>query len=303
MCVVGLHGGPKVMRTLRLFFLIVLLAPLSAAAEPLAVTWLEGSLRLLRGAAVFAGAEGLRLREGDILESGPEGLVQLEAADGSVVILGPATRVLLLALPGDKRGSPLDLVLRAGWLKVQGAKEAGETRVLSPTLGISFQDAAVVMFIAKDSAAAFVERNTAKVGEVGALGGFGASASVKAGDFVSRQEGKPMVTEMRPPPAFLSGMPRAFRDSLPTRLARVKDREVAPKLEHEVAYREVEEWLKAPKNWRKDMVKRFQPRTKDAEFRGALDANMRFHPEWDRILHPEKYMPKNTASQAEHRRP
>jgi hypothetical protein len=33
-------------------------------------------------------------------------------------------------------------------------------------------------------------------------------------------------------------------------------------------------------------------RAHDPEFRKAVIANMRFHPEWDPIIFPEKYLPK-----------
>ena len=43
-------------------------------------------------------------------------------------------------------------------------------------------------------------------------------------------------------------------------------------------------------------MQRLRARAQDPEFRKALIANMRFHPEWDRILFPEKYLPKPVPS-------
>jgi hypothetical protein len=39
-------------------------------------------------------------------------------------------------------------------------------------------------------------------------------------------------------------------------------------------------------------VKRFESRSKDSEFRRKLIENLREHPEWDRVLFPEKYEQK-----------
>jgi len=49
-------------------------------------------------------------------------------------------------------------------------------------------------------------------------------------------------------------------------------------------------------NWRRGFVERFQPRLKDAEFRRELDGHIRDYPEWDPVLHPEKYEQKTPAA-------
>ncbi len=50
-----------------------------------------------------------------------------------------------------------------------------------------------------------------------------------------------------------------------------------------------------PGPYRKLFLKRFQPRLKDREFRAAVEAHIARYPEWDRVLHPEKYLPKVPA--------
>jgi len=92
-------------------------------------------------------------------------------------------------------------------------------------------------------------------------------------------------------------MPRHFRDNLPVLLNRLKNRNVRPRLEHEVTYPEVEDWLKADYSIRRHFVTRFESRSRDAEFRRKLIENLQAHPEWDsvlfpdRALFPEKYEP------------
>jgi hypothetical protein len=87
-------------------------------------------------------------------------------------------------------------------------------------------------------------------------------------------------------------MPRQYRDNLPQRLAKFKDREVSPRRLGDLAYEDVEPWLKGPPELRRPIAQRLRARANDPEFRKAVIANMRFHPEWDRILFPEKYEPK-----------
>jgi hypothetical protein len=86
-------------------------------------------------------------------------------------------------------------------------------------------------------------------------------------------------------------------------MARYKDRETQPKRIDEVSYGDVETWLKAPPGIRRPLVTRFEPRAADPKFRAALEANMRFHPEWDPVLFPEKYEEKETAGEAAGARP
>ncbi|MGB7542762.1 MAG: hypothetical protein WBM28_12195, partial [Burkholderiales bacterium] len=54
--------------------------------------------------------------------------------------------------------------------------------------------------------------------------------------------------------------------------------------------------LKADPAVRKNLAKRFQSRAHDKDFRNGLVANLSSHPEWDRILYPEKYLPKSDKS-------
>jgi hypothetical protein len=76
-------------------------------------------------------------------------------------------------------------------------------------------------------------------------------------------------------------------------LDRFKNRRSEPKRDHEVTYAEVEAWLKAGSAIRRNLVKRFEIRSKDSEFRRKLIENLREHPEWDKVLFPEKYAPKD----------
>jgi hypothetical protein len=71
---------------------------------------------------------------------------------------------------------------------------------------------------------------------------------------------------------------------------------VPAKPDHEVSYAEVQPWLTMEKAWRTGFVERFQSRLEDPAFRKALEDHLDKHPEWDPVLHPDKYPPKPTAS-------
>jgi hypothetical protein len=102
----------------------------------------------------------------------------------------------------------------------------------------------------------------------------------------------------RPSPAFIGALPRLFLDPLPSRMALYKERLAQPRRLDAVGYAQVETWLKAPLAIRRPLLARFQPRASDPAFRNALVANLRFHPEWDPILFPEKYQPQEPQADA-----
>ena len=275
--------------------LALLLWPYPAAVQGIGtVTLLEGSLRVLRGTSVLQAAEGMRLRQGDIVESSDKGFAQLEFAGGGVVALGPASRLYVFrqsaSHPSAKAGSEIgtELILLGGWLKGESSANAGSYRYESPLLAATTSNGTVVVHAYDNGCDLFVESGSAAVGEVSADGSSRQSSPAKAGQFFSRHAGR-LTSASRPDSTFLEAMPRPFRDTLPSRLAQFAGKSVEPKTDHPVTYAEVQPWLKMPPAWRRGFVDRFEPRLKDPEFRKQLEAHVAEYPEWDTVLHPEKH--------------
>ena len=85
-------------------------------------------------------------------------------------------------------------------------------------------------------------------------------------------------------------MPVSFRDVLPPRADRFKGKKAPdPKRDHDVSYAEVERWFALSPGWRRGFVGRFKPRLEDSAFRQSIEDHLAALPEWDPILHPEKY--------------
>jgi hypothetical protein len=121
---------------------------------------------------------------------------------------------------------------------------------------------------------------------------------LKTGQFYTRKTGQKGVVGARPTQAFIGALPKIFLDPLPSRGSRYKDREILPKRVEEVSYEDVEIWLKAPPDIRRPLMARFRPRLADPAFRSGLVTNLKSHPEWDPILFPEKYKPKEPPAGA-----
>jgi len=298
----------SVSRNAVLSLLLFLWQPLSVGAQEIGtLTLVEGPLRMIRGSTMLRAGEGVRLHQGDILESANPGFAQLELAGGVIVALGPSTRLFLFRHPAGRAGGKItdntaaaELVLLSGWLKGEPGPKAGVYRYATPLLAATTRDGTIVLHATVTAAEIFVESGSASIGQESPQGNLGPPISAKAGQFFARAAGKGVTTNPRPSSSFLEGMPSSFRDTLPSRMARFSGRPAEPQREHEVIYSEVQSWLIIGQNWRKGFVERFQPRLTDPGFRKELEAHLDAYPEWDRILHPEKYEPKTSPAATDH---
>ena len=272
----------------RALLVALVLLPFALNAEELGTfTLMEGSVRVLRGTAVLRGVEGMRFQNGDIVETTSPGFVQAEFSSGTIAAIGPSTRVLL-----RNAGGP-ELVLMSGWVK--GETASGNYRLIGPLMTANAKGGAVNFHAGTGIAESYIETGTATISE-----GEGKAIPGKAGQFFSRHAGKNITASPRPDGAFVSAMPVPFRDTLPSRMSHFKDKKPPElRMDHEITYAEAEPWLKLGRGWRRTFSERFQPRLKDAEFRKSVEQHISEYPEWDRVLHPEKYQnPPNAPSAA-----
>jgi len=137
----------------------------------------------------------------------------------------------------------------------------------------------------------FVERGEVKLAEDLANGG-SPGVSLKSGDYFRRKAGAPGTVNTGSNEAFVAGMPRVFRDSLPLRLERYRNQAVQPKEAPDFTYADVESWLNAEPWLRRPFVQRWRTKARNPAFRAALVAGLASHPEWDPVLFPEKYLNK-----------
>jgi len=282
-------------RLLILLLLIFALLPLSVTAQDVGVLTLgEGAMRVIRGTTVLQGVVGMQLHQSDIIETSDAGFVQLEFSGGTIVLLGASSQLFILshttggAVHKTTGKARAELVLLSGWLKGETAS-TGMYSYLSPLLAATTQDGTILLHVAAGGAEVFVESGSAKVSEVSAQGNLGATSSAKSEQFFSRRAGKNITVSSRPDSAFVGTMPIPFRDTIPSRLSRFSGEPPEPKRDHEVSYSEIERWLTIPPAWRRGFVERFRPRLNDAAFHHAVEDHLNTLPDWDPVLHPEKY--------------
>jgi len=275
--------------------LLVLATSVAAAAEAGIYTLVDGDTRVLRGTTWFKLAPGARADEGDIVEAGEHGNVQLELSGGRTVNLhGPAAFLATGILAADnKQAAPTEITIQHGWLKC-AASGKQTLRLRLPTMGVDLIEAIVVLNVDARDAEMFVESGTAKVTAQLARAKTVSLHEAAAGEYLSRTAAEAPLVAARPTNAFISGMPRAYRDPLPVLAPRVA--KAAPELEplREISLAEAEPWLSGSN--RKAFLKRFAPRLSDAAFRAGIIARPAAFPEWDRVLRPERYRPKDQDS-------
>lgn len=270
----------------------------AADAPPGTITILEGDALIVRGAGRLRAAEGVRLASGDIVETAASAFMQIELSDQTVLQLGGATKVMVGGPVRLKAERTLYALL--GWFKATNMRKEAGTRgfdLRSPLFEIAALPGVVVIQIKPGDMTLFAERGDVKLVErqAGASGGV---VVVKTGQYYRRAAGTRGAASATRVDAFVGELPKAFRDSLPLRGDRYKDREVSPKPAPDFVYEDVEAWLKAESPFRRQFIERWRSKARDPAFRAALIANLKFHPEWDPILFPEKYLPKEPVNPA-----
>ena len=114
--------------------ILLLLACTGAFAQAVGfLPLVEGKVSLVRGAGVHAVVEGARVQEGDILATAPNSQAHIQLQGGSLLNLGPGTRLMLMRV-APARGES-EVAMLSGWLKVSHKNLNPERRfaITSPT--------------------------------------------------------------------------------------------------------------------------------------------------------------------------
>ena len=270
------------------------------AATPIAtVTIADGEVVLVRDASRLQLTEGVRLVKDDIVETSAKGrLVRIEFSDGVILDLGPESRALLAPkLTGDRARLPARLHLLRGVAKLTVPQTSPPiTTFTSPSFDVTNVARSAVFVVQADQASAFAESGEVALQERRA-GKPAGNFTLKGGEFFARTGDAKATVSPRPTPAFIQQLPRAFLDTLPSRAALFKTREVEPKPLGEITFADAEAWVDA-EGFRSQFATRWKAMAQNPAFRSGLIVNLSAHPEWDRTLYPEKYLPKPALAPA-----
>jgi hypothetical protein len=289
------HLVVRVIKPSRLALLTIVAIALPAlpvhAMDAGIYTIIDGDVRVLRGATWFRLVPGARLLEGDVIDVAGQGQAQLELTQGATLnAQGPASlHAALVAAPDGKPAAVAEIVVAHGWLKAAATK-GQPLRVRTAMMAVTLADAVVVANCDARHTELFVESGTTSVALPRSKD---VPRDATSGEFVTRADDRAPVVANRAPAAFLTAMPRPFRDALPALAGRFAVAPEALVKGRDISLAEADPWLAGAN--RKSFIKRFTPRLADPVFRAAVAARPSAYPEWDRIIHPERYRPKETT--------
>jgi hypothetical protein len=268
----------------RLLFACLMFAAAALRAEEsrAVLTVADQPLRLIRGSAVYKAGSGVAMQKDDILETDAAG-AQVEAGADAIVALGPQSRVLVANLAADGK-APVELELLQGWAKVYA--KGRRISVVTPALQVTLASGSTIVHAGTGLDAVFAEEGEQQAARVDDKGKTGTVLKLAAEQYAGIDPTKPQPVASRPPRAFVSAMPPAFRDHL-ARAPDVKNAgKVAPVKEREAAYADVDDWLASTLPVRRRFVARFKPRLSDPDFRKQLDRALGQSPDWKPVLSP-----------------
>jgi hypothetical protein len=289
------------MRSKTVLLLLCLAGMLAggASAAPIA-TIVEGESSLVRDANRVALAEGVRLANDDLIDTTAQTkLLRIEFDDGLMLLVAPESRLWIAPKFGADKAAPraARIYLLNGTVKLTTKGDApAASPIATPVFDLKASGRDAVVSVTGGGGAVFaeagdvqiVERTKAKNGATTA----GAVLTVKTGEYYARPGADKGKTAPRPDAEFIKRLPRAFLDPVPSRAALFAAREVAGKPLGAIDYAAVQPWIDAEATLRPAFLARWRPLASQPEFRKGLIAGLRGHPEWDRTLFPEKYLPK-----------
>jgi hypothetical protein len=222
-------------------------SPAQAASPPTAISFAEQPVRLFRERAFYIAGRGVRLQDGDVIESGAAGI---QLASGSTTIaLGPASRVAF------RLGArAFELILLDGWLKIQAVEPA-----LASAGGLQLNAAgsSVIVHASAEKTELFVETGAPTVDEIQGGKVLRRTALVRE-QYAVRAEKQALKSLPRPPKDFLAGMPPVFADVLVP--VAIKGPPPVPKLERQASYADVAPWFATDPALRQLIQRRYAPR-------------------------------------------
>lgn len=249
----------------------------------------DGPVTLIRGTSVFAVDAPLATQPGDILTTSGQLGAQLEDANGTMVALGPQTRLSIDASPhGDDATGLSSLSLLTGWIKLArtGAGGAGPLQLDTSSIRIALRQGSSAVHATGTSSALFVETGSAVVTLPDSRD---APQTIAADRYLEREPGKPPVLSARPAAAFVSQLPVTFRDPLAplTPLAaHNQTKPVTPVQGRPVVYGDLADWLACNLPVRHTFVSRFRTLIHTEPFRTQIRLNLHALPEWRPVLYP-----------------
>jgi hypothetical protein len=256
---------------MQLRFTLALLASLlfasAAYAESIGVvTVVSGQVQLLRGDNYLAATRGVEVQSDDIVETAKGASAQLDMEDGSVLKLGPETRLALsdYKLDASKNVVSATLDVLSGWLRfaVTKLKPEGRYSFKTPLLTIGVRGTEGTIEAENEQGGLHLEEGAVDVTPFGPDMPALPPVRVVSGEFIQRLRGQQLAKLPQPPQHFKNRLPPVVQEKLQRRVQELKERGVPPKLIRELTREDAKRFIERHPHLQDKLRERFKPRGK-----------------------------------------
>jgi hypothetical protein len=197
-------------------------------------TLARGPVQLLRGENYLAAAPGVEVRADDIIETGKSASAQVDMEDGSVLKLGPETRISLsdYKLDSNKGVISATLDVLSGWLRftVAKLKPQGRYSFNTPVLTIGVRGTEGTIEAENEQGGLHLQEGAVDVSPIGPDVPGLQPIRVTSGEFIQRLRGQQLAKLPKPPSTFEKRVPPVMQEKIVPRKQELKERGVPPRV-------------------------------------------------------------------------
>ncbi len=249
------------MRLLAALFLGLFAA--AAHAEAIGVfTSISGEVQLLRDKSYLAAAPGVDVERDDIIETGKDAAAQLDMEDGSVLRLGPDTRLALADYRLDSNHNVVSATLDvlSGWMRfaVATLKPEGSYRIHTPVLTVGIRGTEGTIQAENEQGGVHLEHGDVEVAPRGGDLKAAPPVRITSGEYIQRARGQALVKHAQPPPEFARRMPPVMRERMVRRAHELRQRGVPPRVIRQMTREDAKRFMERHPHMNEQMRERFR---------------------------------------------
>lgn len=254
---------------LMLMVLSAMLWAVPARADGEAVgtlTEAAGTVRLLRGENYLETQRGVEVFPQDIVETAANGSAQIDLKDGSVLKLGPGSRLALTDYKLDKNRNVVSATVDVltGWLRFAVSKlrkDDSKYRINAPSLTIGIRGTEGVVEAGASEGGVHLVSGRIEVGGQDALGKPLPAVQVNAGEYIQRLQGQSTFRRLpAPPPSFQNRVPQGVVRKLTALPLKPGERPVInPRVVRKLTPAEAQQIIQRHPHAQDLLKRRFQP--------------------------------------------
>ena len=222
----------------------------------------SGDVKFLRGDYYFEAAAGVEVEAEDLVETGDAATAQLDMGDGSILRIGPNSRLALTDYRLDSDGNVIaaGIEVVSGWLRFAVSKLRNDAsyRIETPTMTIGIRGTEGVIEAQDSQGSLYLEEGAVEARAADPQSSGSDASAVRAGEYIERTRGQSFARPGQAPLAFRNRMPPAFRERLQRRAQLLKARGMPPRQIRRIQGEDVQRYLKDHPHMRPHLQQRMQ---------------------------------------------